>query len=424
MKVWSNSGMVTIDSRTCDRSIFRLLVVMVLCGLVYGWSAWPAVADSSGDGGVGGSDATRYSPEEGSFNSPHSSESSATKRVVRRETRVLADPRGAPELTVCSQNLKLFGSFEENRRRNQFYSSESHRIKIDALVQRFLATRCDVIAVQEVMGANADKAKKALEQLATALRTKSNRIFSVHVAPPIEGEMTSGFLVAADRASVQQVFPYARVELPKINDKARPRLFSRTPFEIQLLVAPRGSGESKVVSLVNFHFKSKRGGRDDPSGLEWETYRMEMAEALRRIVELRHQKSFGSGESLLVLLGDRNCNFDVASARILEGRLDLTSFRNDGPCRLSKRGVPLCRKENHNPQKLFSVLTTDQSLARQPGTFSYKGTYSWLDDILVPHETLPTAWKTATSEGDYESGVVYTPAEASDHALVYVRFNW
>lgn len=416
--------MVSIDSRVCGRATFRLIKVIILCGLMYGGSAQPLRADSSEHGKGGDSSAARHSEAQASFDGIASPDDLSTNRVVRRKVSLLADPRGVPELTVCSQNLKLFGSLEDTKRRNRAYSSESHKIKIDALVHRFLKTRCDVIAVQEVMGADADKAKKALEQLATALRAKTNRIFSVHVAPPIEGEMTSGFLVAADRASVQQAFPYARVELPKINEKARPRLFSRTPFEIQLLVAPRGQGESKVVSLVNFHFKSKRGGRDDPSGLEWETYRMEMAEALRRIVELRHQKSFGSGESLLVLLGDRNCNFDVASARILEGRLELSSFRNDGPCRLSKRGVPLCKKEHHNPQKLFSVLTSDRSLVRQPGTFSYKGSYSWLDDILVPHETLPTAWKTATSEGDYESGVVYSPAEASDHALVYVRFNW
>jgi hypothetical protein len=91
---------------------------------------------------------------------------------------------------------------------------------------------------------------------------------------------------------------------------------------------------------------------------------------------------------------------------------------------LSKRGVPLCKKDQRRAQKLFSVLTQGAAIKKHPGTYSYKNSYSWLDDILVPQETLPVAWTAATSDGDYNAGVVYSPAEASDHALVYVRLNW
>jgi hypothetical protein len=360
---------------------------------------------------------------EGSERRSHQENSSAVVKVKRHNFSG-TDPRGPIDLTICSQNLKLFGTFSDTKKRNSLYSEAAHDLKTQALVKRFMVARCDVIAVQELMGRGKAGAEASLNELASILREKTNRIFSVVVAPPVGGDMTSGYLLAKDRASIQQVFPYARVELPKINEKARPRIFSRMPFEIQLVVKAREGGPSKVVTLVNFHFKSKRGGRDDPSGLEWETYRMEMAEALRRIVEQRHRDAFGSGESLLVLLGDRNSNYDVASARILEGGIDLSFFAHDGVCRLSKRGVPLCKKHQRRPQKLFSVLTSDQMLKRHPGTFSYKSQYSWLDDILVPQETLPTAWKTAVSEGSFNSGVIYTPVEASDHALIYVSLNW
>jgi hypothetical protein len=151
---------------------------------------------------------------------------------------------------------------------------------------------------------------------------------------------------------------------------------------------------------------------------------MEMSEALRRIAELRHKESFGSGESLLLLLGDRNSNFDVASARILEGSLVLSSFAEKGPCRMSKKGLPLCVAETAMPRKLFSVLTTNEGVKEFPGTFNYQGEYSWLDDILMPAESLRFAWKTAFSEGEYDSGLVQTPAVVSDHALVYVKLNW
>jgi hypothetical protein len=346
------------------------------------------------------------------------------KKKVSVTPRVGEDPRGPSDLTVCSQNLKLYGTFSTLKARNPQYTRAEHAEKIAGLVERFDRANCDVIALQEVMGEKEEDAKAALDELAKQLGKKDNRTFVSRVAPPAEGGMTLGYLVAQDRASILNTVSYEKVELPKLTEKQRPRLFLRTPMELQISVPARRSGELKTISLVNFHFKSKRGAASDPTGLEWETYRMEMAEALRRIIDARHKQSFASSDSLLLVMGDRNGNFDVASARILEGSLALQSFRKDGGCRLSKRGVPICKTDISLPQRLFSVFIQNERVHSFPGTFSYEGEYSWLDDILMPAESLPFAWKTAFSEGEYDSGVIYTPKDASDHALVYVKLNW
>jgi Holliday junction resolvasome RuvABC endonuclease subunit len=334
------------------------------------------------------------------------------------------DPRGAADIVVCSQNLKLFGSYDAMSRNNPTYTRQKYSKKVDDLVSRFLAAKCDVVAVQEVIGKTQADGEAALNQLASRWRERSNRFFKVMTAPPSEGSMTNGFIVALDRATVEQALPYGRVQLPKIWSRQKPRLFSRPPYELQLSVRSRDSQLAKAISIVNFHFKSKRGGQDDPTGLEWETYRMEMSEGLRRVLEMRHKDAFASGESILLVLGDRNSNFDVASARILEGSLSLSSFGEKGPCRLSKRGVPLCVAESELPRRLFSVLTANAASTTYPGTYLYKGEYSWLDDIIMPAESLRYAWQTAFSEGVYGSGLIATPEEASDHALVYVTLNW
>lgn len=334
------------------------------------------------------------------------------------------DPRGAPDLVICSQNLKLFGAFNAMLRTNAAYTPTKHKERIEDLTSRFIRAKCDVVAVQEVIGWNQADGKAALEELATRLRQRTNRIFTVMTAPPTEGSMTNGFIVADDRATVLQTLPYGRVQLPKIWSRQKPRLFSRPPFELQVSVKSRDSEITKAISIVNFHFKSKRGAQDDPAGLEWETYRMEMSEGLRRVVEMRHKDAFASGDSILVLLGDRNSDFDVASARILEGSFTLSSFGEKGPCRLSKKGVPLCQAGSALPRRLFSVLTSNTSVSKYHGTYSYKGQFSWLDDIIMPAESLRYAWRTAFSEGEYESGVLYSPETASDHALVYVTLNW
>lgn len=335
-----------------------------------------------------------------------------------------ADPRGEPELTVCSQNLGNYGSYQDSKLRNPQLTQEEFREKEQALVQRFISKSCDVIAVQEVLGKDDETALAAMTRLAAELRQKSNRFYDVRVGPTLDRMSHVGYAVAKDRAEITNTLSYAKVQLPKFSKDEKPRLFIRVPFEVQLWVKGREASPAKAVSMINFHFKSRRGASGDPAELEWETYRMVMAEALRRIAELRHSRSFTSGETILMLLGDRNSHHDCASARILEGSLVLKSFLEGGTCRLSKRGVPLCQGGSIRPAKLFSVLTSDPQAHLTPGTFQYKEEFSWLDDILLPAESLRYAWERFDSSGDYASGVVNSLGKASDHGMVWVRLNW
>jgi hypothetical protein len=394
--------------------------VCQLIALALGLTISSARAQESSDHGV----TTKRETQDGASRLKSSSPARRESKHVGRVTPLEPDGRGRVDLTVCGQNLKLFGTFDVMRRRDQKLTRMAYSLKKQELVERFVTAKCDVVGVQEVVGSDDAETEAAMKELVEEIRKRTNRFFEYRVAPPAEGKMTIGFLVASDRAEIMHTLSYARVELPRIQKKQRPRVFSRTPLEIQLAVKSRESDVVKNVSIINFHFKSKRGGEGDPTGLEWETYRMEMAEALRRIVEIRHKDAFASGRSLLLVLGDRNSNFDVATARILEGSLTLASFSENGACRLSKRAVPICTSGAGLPRRLFSVLTTDEGLRSRPGTFEYRGEYSWLDEIAAPAETLPFAWQTPFSEGDYDSGVVYEPKTASDHALVYVRLNW
>lgn len=337
---------------------------------------------------------------------------------------IVSDPRGPVDFVVCSQNLHNYGSLNDVRVRIPDINSEQLEQKELALVSRFNEVGCDLIAVQEVLGGSIDEAEAALVRLAQLLRRRTNRIFRVYVGESNDRFSRLGFLVAADRADVLGTLSYSRVELPKLIEGERPRMFSRGPFELQLRVKALAGSYVKLLTAVTFHFKSQRGAATDPAALDWESYRMQMAEAVRRIVEERHRQALESGEVLLVLTGDRNSNFDTASARILEGTLQLDSFRGDGDCRLSKRGVPLCRPDISKPQRYFSVLTTDPDVRSTLGTYLYKRVYSWLDDILVPAPTLVAARRDYDGVGSYASGVIHKYPDASDHGLVYVKLNW
>lgn len=334
------------------------------------------------------------------------------------------DSRGAIEAVVCSLNLNNFGDYKTVKLRTRI-DPESYAEKRKSIVKRIIAAGCDIIAVQEVLGKSVIDAEEALKSLARLLLHATNRIFDFRAGPSNDSRAHIGFLVATDRARILSRVSYVNVELPKVSKDQKPRLFSRGPLELKLEVFPRGDTFSKRVTLINFHFKSKstKGGTD-PSGLDFEPYRMEMSEALRKIIEIRHKESLQSGKGILLALGDRNSHSDTASARILEGTLTLSDFKGSGPCRLNSRGVPLCRPGTASAQELFSVFTTNPLTKSLQGTIRYKGVYSWIDDILMPAESLAFAWKEPGKEGVYNSGVTYEPEDASDHALVWVALNW
>ena len=333
------------------------------------------------------------------------------------------DPRGEAELTVCNQNLENYGLFQDVRVRVPTTKPDDIVRKGELLAQRIVRAGCDIIAVQELIGSK-ESAEEALAVLGEQIRQRIGRIFEGVVGPSNNKNIRNGFLYATDRVSVENRVSYAELVLPKLTEKQRQRYFARGPLEVQFRIFPQTDAPSKVITMVAFHFKSKSGGGGDPSGLDYEPWRMEMAEAMRQAVLKRHGKSVQYGGDIVILLGDRNSDFDSASARILEGVLPLSAFQGEAPCRLSKRGVPLCKEGLSGPQTFFSVLTEDPQTKMVAGTYMYGKTYHWLDDILLGHATLPFGWQTPSSRGDYNSGVLYEPLQASDHALVWLTLNW
>lgn len=350
-----------------------------------------------------------------------------TEGLAQSRSNVLdpvVDPRGQPELVVCTQNLENYGSLAAMRARRSGFSETQFETKQASLLDRFVKAGCDAIAVQEVLGSTEKHAKESLEQLALALRRRTNRVFETRVGVTTERPLQTGFLIASDRAEIVSSVSYVDIDLPKLMPEQRPRKFGRAPLELQLFVRPRDEGVGRGVTLINVHFKSKHGKENDPAALEWETYRMEMAEAVRSIVTSRHRATMETGENIVAIVGDRNSNFDVASAKLLDGTLKLADFATGGRCRLSKRGVPLCQAGAAESPSFFSVITGDPHTKRLPGTYTYKKQFSWLDDILLPATSLRFARAAIHQEDDYDSGVIYAPDEASDHALLYVKLNW
>ncbi len=319
------------------------------------------------------------------------------------------------QLVVCSQNLKNYNALANLKApKNE---------KESALVKRFSEVGCDVIAVQEIVGSNEQAATDNLLRLAKFLKLSTGREFDVKAGELNDATQRVGFLVAKDRAEISNTATYKKLLLPKLDESQKPRLFVRAPLEIQLSVNGKKDSPNKQVSLVNFHFKSKSNSKDDPAMLQWETYRMEMSEGLRRALAFRFLKQ-PLNDQILVVLGDRNSHFDTASAKILEGGLSLDNFKGEAICRINKRGAPVCQGGAQKEKEFISVITTDPETSLNPGTYKYNKTYSFLDDILTLQSNLAFFREDLNKEGNYDSGIMYKYPEASDHAMVWTKLRW
>jgi endonuclease/exonuclease/phosphatase family metal-dependent hydrolase len=334
------------------------------------------------------------------------------------------DPRKSAEVTICSQNLENFGLQKETLAIKPELGAIGYQKKLTGLIERFKVAKCDVIALQEVLGKTEAEAKSALDFLASELQKHVKRPFEARVSPVGDGRIRTGFIVALDRVSIENLVSFGRLELPKLDPQEKPTIFERVPLEIQLSVRGQEGSEDKILTLLNFHLKSKSGAAGDAAALEFETVRMQMAEALRKIIELRHSQALEDEENILVLLGDRNSDSLSASAKILDGSLALMDFQQEGACRLSKKGLPLCQTEKRRAQKLFSPLTLDKHTSGIAGTYFYKEEGVWIDDILLTPAGLSLARVSVYDLEDYDTGTISNPKVASDHSLVFVRLNW
>lgn len=325
-------------------------------------------------------------------------------------------------LIICSQNLKNYLG-ESPRKPQDPPGPVGPSDKEQALINRFDRAACDVIGVQELGGMSDDIAQRNLQRLATLLYARTQRRFSMKIGDVNENAQRNAFLVADDKAHIVHVVTYRKLFLPKIDPTQKPRLFTRSPLEIQITVDGKDGRMDKNISLLNFHFKSKSGSKDDPAALQWETYRMEMSEGIRRVAEDRFKAQIQAGEPV-ILLGDRNAHNDTATAKILEGSLTLDDFKAKSRCRLSKRGTPLCQGDTRRPISFMSLLTYDPETSKLPGTFVYNKVFSFLDDILINVSAINFTREDPDAEGNYMSGIINTDVDASDHALVWSKLAW
>lgn len=312
---------------------------------------------------------------------------------------------------ICSQNLKRYGI------------EKMPTEKTIALVQGFIRVGCEIIAVQELRADNLEQSRLVLQQLSSELLLQSDRAYEVFSGKSNDRYLKLGFLVAKDRLYSANIFSYSDELLPKFLLHQPQRLFVRGPLELELQILNRDTRQIKSLVLVNFHLKSRHNFPRDPAGLSWESYRMEAAAGLRKIVSARQARNLQNNINPVLLLGDRNSERESASAKILNGSLELRDLFSGRLCKISKEGIPHCVKPAYRDAQFFSVLDYNPFLPDSPGTFKRGSADLWIDDILLAVSFLRTGSETVRGRR-VVSGVYQVSPVASDHNLIYAFLDW
>ncbi len=333
-------------------------------------------------------------------------------------------------LRVCSQNLANYGIPVEVARRVFGRKTIPFELREELLVRRIKNAGCQVLAVQEIVGTSWRRANAGLNRLRAALeRATGNRFVSV-LGGANPGDVRCGFLVSEDGIKVERAVSYAGDLLPKVLSTDRLERLSRGPLVIQL------SWRDQHVSIVNIHFKSKYGGGRDPSRLQFELVRMKMAQHLRGLIEGHFLPELLGRDHWFIVVGDRNSRRGSASDSIIRGELSLVDFRRSGEgyhkhntkeervsvfsagCIVDRVGEAVCHEKPHGQMVRFdSVLEGVFVRGKPKGSFQYRSSFEWIDDILVNRWHLSQAMSRGETP---RGGVIWEPLGASDHAMVSI----
>lgn len=293
-------------------------------------------------------------------------------------------------------------------------------LQLQDLTKRFKHAECDVIAVQEVIGASQSLALETLGKLANAWEKALGEKILYFVGDTADEFIRSGFLVRSSVGKVAAVKNYLSEPVPTVQRLGPVLYFPRAPMA--LVLDTPGLNPRRRFWILNMHQKSPVRGYKDGSGTNFELLRTEMAKGLRNIVE-REEKN-EKADTVFVVTGDRNSENTSASAAVLLGKMELADFTKAGGCLIRKDGSPQCKSTPKRNPEYVGLFELRQELFPEEypgGTFKYKKHQKSIDEVSIPKRHL----KLVTREnGKLSIGLEGEYFHGSDHRLVWAEFRF
>lgn len=383
--------------------------------------------------------------------------SRSLRQYEKRVESYRQDPRGKPELRVCSIDLNNFATLADVAHLVRGGNPAALLLKEHTTVNAVLRLGCGVVALQGVAGKNSAAGAEALKRLTKPLSKRSGEAWQAYIA---ESPQHSGFNAFLVRPSAGKVFgtvthaaePF--VHLKGINSV-------RGIFQLDLRVPGQDGRRPKAVLLINFHFQNAL----KPTHPEPEMMRLQLAEGVRKVAvqALRDEMQFDpENVPLVIVLGERNEPISRPAHVVLSGRARLSAFDPGGGCvlheepeagnagkkdkaKLEKLKISFeCSREALGPAVLFDLLTSGVVASGRPEQYQEDGETRWRrsaadrkakagkdrwDKVLSAgmylfQEDLPIALRHPDRPMEYSTGIGSVRNGKPESPLIWADFNW
>jgi hypothetical protein len=357
------------------------------------------------------------------------------KKDIRR--KFPKDPRGRYELRLCSVNADNFGTVAAVGKIARF-NAPKFKEWTSELVRVIMVAKCDVVLLQGIIGADYQVAKEGVAFLARKVELGKGELWDYYIAESNHRLVRNAVIVKRKVGEVQNIISHNDLLLPRITDFTTAK-FYRGPLELYFKTGQQGDSNRRELIVFNFSFQDAlRNELNEP-----EKPRMQMAEALRQLVDLRVKESSVRNPAIIIAVGDRGAIRNKPSAQILEGRFQLTDLKPEIGCILNAEEKIECEKKVTHAKLLFSVineglisrklrskrfdgkiLSRDESDIEREIAKKRKYQSVLTSDIYMLQRDLPLAWKHHNVAYQFRSGVVDVKYGRKNSPLLWVELNW
>ncbi|MFN8388653.1 MAG: hypothetical protein U0136_00010 [Bdellovibrionota bacterium] len=369
------------------------------------------------------------------------------RKIVREQRKELhldesadADPRGEPELTLCTLNVNNYGARDDYRRIFKAAKLPLRKQAEDSMLRAVGRAKCDVIATQCFLGADDAAVEKGMSVLKKKLSAQTGSEWVVRYSPSNRDIVRNAFLVRKESAEIVRTDSFGTVKFNMFSEFTGTQ-FARMPFEIVLHVPGKGKSSDRTLLLIAYDFRNSFG----PNEKEPETLRMQMADALRQIVHTETHKFPNDDPPIVVILGDRRGPKFAPATQLLEGRSRLVDFTENGGCSLDETATKtICKAGVVHYKEFFGVSA--EGLGQEPQVVTKKVDGVEKKMLVYPSESVEkkrvSSLARLTSEiyfqardldwvmekpflpGRYRAGTVRVSTGLPQSPLVWAELNW
>jgi hypothetical protein len=368
------------------------------------------------------------------------------RRVVREQAAewklnrpVDADPRGAPEIRLCTLDMAYYGGLKDYRRILKAEKLPLREKTERSALRALTKAQCDIVALQSILGTDDKNIDSAMRIFTKKLKKASGAEYDVLLSPANREIVRSGFLVKKGAGDVVRTQYFRNLSFTQFGIFTA-KEFTRMPFELVLKVHGKDGAADKELLLLTFDFRNTFVMAEK----EREKLRLQMADALRKIVHTELKNFPDDVQPIVVLLGDRRAPKYAPSVQLLEGRLRLVDFAQSGKCTLTEDQKASCASPPKHFKEFFGLSSEGLSaepVRRQQEIDGVKKQvlvypdpkvlrrqtlkiWNYTTDIYLRSQDLDLASSSIYRQGRYAAGTIPVQSGLAQSPLVWAELNW